>query len=115
MALPIPPALYHRRFRLLWLGMMISIAGTQMQTWALFWHIRDLTDKPIALGGVGLARILPIIFFSLIGGAMADVVDRRRLLLVTQSVMALTALALAWLTIYGSIALWHISLATRLP
>ncbi len=79
-----------------------------------FWHIRDLTDQPIALGGVGLARILPIIFFSLIGGAMADVVNRRRLLLVTQTVMALTALALAWLTIYGAIDLWHIYLLTAL-
>jgi MFS family permease len=114
MTLRIPPALFHRRFRLLWLGMMISIAGSQMQIWALLWHIRDLTDKPIALGGVGLARILPIIFFSLIGGAVADVVNRRRLLLVTQTVMALTALALAWLTIYGAIDLWHIYLLTAL-
>jgi MFS family permease len=113
-SLRIPPALFHRRFRLLWLGMMISIAGTQMQTWALLWHVRDLTDKPIALGGVGLARILPIIFFSLIGGAMADVVDRRRLLFVTQSVMALTAVVLAWLTINGTIDLWHIYLLTAM-
>ncbi len=114
MTLRIPPALFHRRFRLLWLGMMISIAGTQMQTWALLWHVRDLTDKPIALGGVGLARILPIIFFSLIGGAMADVVDRRRLLFVTQSVMALTAVVLALLTINGAIDLWHIYLLTAM-
>jgi MFS family permease len=112
--LHIPPALFHRRFRLLWLGMMISIAGTQMQTWALFWHIRDITDQPIALGGIGLARILPIVIFSLIGGAVADVVNRRRLLLVTQTAMALTALALAWLTIYGIIELWHIYLLTAL-
>jgi MFS family permease len=112
MTLRIPPALFHRRFRLLWLGMMISMAGTQMQIWALLWHIRDLTDKPIALGGVGLARILPIIFFSLIGGAMADVIDRRRMILITQTVMALTALALAWLTILGTISLWHMYLLT---
>jgi MFS family permease len=114
MTLRIPPSLFHRRFRLLWLGMMISIAGTQMQTWALLWHIRDITDKPIALGGVGLARILPIIVFSLIGGAMADVIDRRRMILITQSVMALTALVLAWLTIVGTIDLWHIYLLTAI-
>jgi MFS family permease len=114
MALRIPPSLFHRRFRLLWLGMMISIAGTQMQTWALLWHIRDITDKPIALGGVGLARILPIIVFSLIGGAMADVIDRRRMILITQSVMALTAVALALLTINGNIDLWHIYLITAI-
>ena len=114
MALHIPPSLYHRRFRLLWLGLLISIAGTQMQTWALFWHIRTLTDLPIALGGVGLARILPVIIFSLVGGAMADVVNRRRLLLVTQSAMTLLALLLAWLTLRGSITLWQIYALTAM-
>ncbi len=112
MRLHIPPALYHRRFLYLWLGQTISIAGTQMQTWALFWHIRTLTDQPIALGGVGLARILPIVVFSLIGGAVADAVDRRRLLFATQSLMALTAVALAWLTFQEHIALWQIYLLT---
>ncbi len=114
MRLHIPPALHHRRFRLLWLGLMISIAGSQMQTWSLFWHIRTLTDQPIALGGIGLARILPIIGFSLVGGAVADVVNRRRLMLVSQSVMALTAGLLAWLTLNGQIALWHIYTLTAL-
>lgn len=114
MRLHIPPALYHRRFRYLWVGQSISIAGTQMQTWALFWHIRTLTDQPIALGGVGLARIVPIIVFSLIGGAVADAVDRRRLLFVTQSVMALTAITLAWLTLQDRIELWQIYLLTAL-
>ena len=99
MSIHVPPSLYHRKFRLLWVGMMISIAGTQMQTWALLWHIRTLTDQPIALGGVGLARILPVIVFSLIGGAMADVVNRRKVLFITQNVMALSALALALLTL----------------
>jgi MFS family permease len=112
MRLHIPPALYHRRFLYLWLGQTISIAGTQMQTWALFWHIRTLTDQPIALGGVGLARILPIVVFSLIGGAVADAVDRRRLLFATQSLMAMTAVLLAWLTFQERIELWQIYLLT---
>src|SRR4030065_242366 len=114
MQLRIPPALYHRRFRLLWLGLMISVAGVQMQVWALFWHIRTLTDQPIALGGVGLARILPVIVFSLIGGAMADTLNRRRILFLTQSGMALVALALGWLSLTGHIDLWHIYLLTAL-
>ena len=63
--LRIPPSLKNRRFFYLWLGLLISIAGTQMQIWAIFWHIRTLTEEPIALGGVGLARILPVIVFSL--------------------------------------------------
>ena len=114
MVLHIPPALRHRRFRLLWLGLMISIAGTQMQIWALFWHIRTLTDQPIALVGVGLARILPLVIFSLVGGAVADVVNRRRLLLVTQTAMTLLALTLTVLTLRGSITLWQIYLLTAL-
>ncbi len=79
-----------------------------MQIWALLWHVRILTDQPIALGGIGLARILPIIVFSLIGGAVADSANRRTVLFVTQSVMALGAFALAWLTFRGQISLWQI-------
>lgn len=114
MPLHLPPALRHRPYRLLWIGMMISIAGTQMQVWSLFWHIRTLTDQPIALGGVGLARILPIIVFSLIGGAVADVANRRNILFITQSVMALVALILALLTFSHRIALWQIYALTAL-
>ena len=114
MPLRIPPSLTHRRFRLLWLGLMISIAGTQMQVWAMFWHIRLLTDQPIALGGVGLARILPVIVFSLIAGALADVVNRRNLMFITQTIMALVALLLSLLTFHGSISLWQIYLLTSL-
>jgi MFS family permease len=110
----IPPSLHHRRFRLLWLGLLISIAGSQMQLWALFWQIRTLTDQPIALGAVGLARILPVIIFSLIGGAVADVLNRRRILFITQSGMAVSAFILGWLTLTGSIDLWHIYLLTAL-
>jgi len=110
----IPPSLHHRRFRLLWLGLLISIAGSQMQLWALFWHIRTITDQPIALGAVGLARILPVIVFSLIGGAVADVLNRRRILFLTQTGMALVAFALGWLTLAGHIDLWHIYLLTAL-
>jgi MFS family permease len=110
----IPPSLHHRRFRLLWLGLLISIAGSQMQLWALFWQIRTLTDQPIALGAVGLARILPVIIFSLIGGAVADVLNRRRILFITQAGMAVSAFVLGWLTLTGSIDLWHIYLLTAI-
>lgn len=112
MLIHIPPAIRYRRFRLLWIGLVVSIAGSQMQTWALFWHIRTLTDQPIALGGVGLARIIPIVLFSLVGGAAADAVDRRKLLFITQVLMALVALSLAWLTFRDELALWHIYVLT---
>ena len=85
-----------------------------MQLWALLWHVRLLSEQPIALGGIGLARILPVIIFSLIGGAVADSTDRRRILFVTQGIMALVALALAWLTYTGEITLWQIYLLTAI-
>jgi MFS family permease len=96
------------------MGLAISVAGSQMQLWALLWHVRLLTDQPIALGGIGLARILPVIVFSLVGGAVADSADRRKILFVTQSVMALEALVLAWLTFTGQITLWQIYLLTAI-
>jgi MFS family permease len=114
MSLHIPPVLRHRRFLLLWLGLMISIAGSQMQVWALFWHIRTITPQPIALGGVGLARIIPVILFSLVGGAVADSLNRRNLLFITQTAQALSAAALALLTFRGVITLWQIYLITAI-
>ncbi len=93
---------------------MISVTGTQMQIWALFWHIRSLTDQPIALGGVGLARILPVVIFSLVGGAVADVANRRRVMLITQSAAMFIALILSGLSFSGHITLWQIYLLTAI-
>jgi MFS family permease len=114
MQLHIPPALKNRNFFLLWAGLLISIAGTQMQFAAIQWHIRSLTSAPdpLALGGIGLARIVPVIIFSLFGGAFADTYNRRTILFITQSLMALTAVALAALTYLGHIQIWHIYLLT---
>lgn len=83
-----------------------------MQFAALLWHIRVLSDQPIALGGIGLARVIPIIIFSLIGGVIADVFDRRKIMFVTQSVLIATAALLTWLTWTGQIQLWHIYVLT---
>jgi len=70
-----------------------------MQTAAILWHVNQLNPAPLALGAVGLARILPFLLFSLGAGVAADVWNRRRLLFVTQSVLALLALILAWATL----------------
>ncbi|MBI5351369.1 MAG: MFS transporter [Chloroflexi bacterium] len=112
MGLHIPPSLRHKRFFYLWLGQLISITGTQMQLWALFWHVNQLNKNPIALGGIGLSRILPVIIFSLIGGAVADSMNRRNVLFVTQSFAALLALTLGLLTQFGHITIWHIYVIT---
>ncbi len=116
MKFKIPPALRNRRFFALWLGLLISIAGSQMQISALFWHIRILTGapQPLALGGIGLARILPVIVFSFLGGPVADTLNRRRILFATQSAMALVALVLALLTFTGHITIWYIYLLTAI-
>jgi MFS family permease len=112
----IPPALRNKRYLYLWLGLLISIAGSQMQISALFWHIRILTGEPqpLALGGIGLARILPVIVFSFLGGPVADTLNRRRILFITQTAMALVALALALLTFTGLITIWSIYLLTAI-
>jgi MFS family permease len=110
----VPSSLKNRRFFYLWLGQLLSIAGTQMQIWALFWHIRTLTEEPIALGGVGLARILPVIIFSLIGGAIADSFNRTKILYITQSFAAILALVLGLLTQFGQITIWHIYFLTAI-
>ncbi|HRK89502.1 MAG TPA: MFS transporter [Anaerolineales bacterium] len=110
----IPPSLKHRKFFYLWLGQLISITGTQMQLWALFWHVNQLDENPIALGGIGVARILPVIIFSLIGGVLADSMDRRKVMFVTQSIAALLALVLALLTQFGQVTIWHIYFITAL-
>ena len=116
MKFSIPAALRHKRYFYLWLGLLISIAGSQMQISALFWHIRTLTGgpNPLALGGIGLARILPVIVFSFLGGPVADTLNRRRILFVTQTAMALGALALALLTFTGHITIWYIYLLTAI-
>lgn len=110
----IPPSLKNKRFFYLWLGQLLSVAGTQMQIWALFWHIRTLTDQPIALGGVGLARILPIIIFSLISGVIADSFDRRKILFITQFMAGFLALGLGLLTQFGQMTIWLIYAFTAL-
>ncbi|MEJ2511979.1 MAG: MFS transporter [Anaerolineales bacterium] len=110
----IPPSLKHKQFAYLWFGQAVSVIGSQMQVWALFWHIDLLTRQPLALGMVGAARVVPIVIFSIFGGAYADLFDRRKLLFITQSTQAGLALLLYYLTISGEIQLWHIYLITAL-
>lgn len=91
----IAPALRHRNFRLLWLGMLISVSGSMMQNAAILWHVYEVTASPIALGIVGLSKVVPIIGLSLFSGMIADSFDRRKVMLAAQSGMALCAFALA--------------------
>lgn len=105
------PALYHRNFRMLWLGLLASFTGTFMQQAALLWHVSLLVEpgkKAIALGIVGLVRVMPIIVLSLISGVVADAVDRRKLMLLTSIGGGVVAMALAVLAFSGVQALWPV-------
>jgi MFS family permease len=87
------------------------MAGSQMQTAAILWHVSLLVPGPrrgLALGMVGLVRVTPILLFSLLSGVVADARNRRRLMLATQSGMALVAAALAVLTIRGLAVVWPV-------
>jgi MFS family permease len=110
----VPPALKHRQFTLIWGGLIISMIGSQMQLWALFWHISELSRDPIAVSVVGGVRFVAVLCFSLVGGLVADRYNRRLILFTTQSIETSCALALSLLTIFGVIRLWHIYLITAI-
>lgn len=95
------PALRSADFRRFWLAQIVSVIGSQMQFAAVHWQVYEKTGDPAALGLVGLMRVAPILVFSLLGGAFADAVDRRRLMLLTQSVMIAVAATLGFLTVEG--------------
>lgn len=107
-------SLRHRDFRLLWMGQIVSVTGSQMQLAAINWHIYLLTRSALALGLVGACRAVPIILCSLAGGVVADVVDRRRLMMITQSVMLLCSASLALITFSGLTRVWPIFLLTAI-
>ena len=99
-------ALAHRDYRRLIASQLLSLTGSQMQVVAINWHVYLLTKSPLALGFVGLTRVLPIIGFSLWGGLIADRNDRRRVMIGTQTAMTAVALGLAGATYFGRESLW---------
>jgi MFS family permease len=106
-------ALTFRNFRLLWIGLIVSFSGSFMQQAAILWHVSLLAPpgrKGLALGMVGLVRVVPIIAFSLIAGTAADVFDRRKLMLITQIGGTLVASTLAILAFTGVHVVWPIYL-----
>ncbi|HLO16614.1 MAG TPA: MFS transporter [Anaerolineales bacterium] len=101
-----PPAFKSKRFLLYWIGQLVSIAGSQMQLWALYWHLRILSDQPMIISGIGLARFLPVILLSLVAGIVADRFNRRKITIITQIALGCIALILGLGTWRGIISLW---------
>src|SRR5689334_13270154 len=95
-------------FRLYFLGQGISLCGTWMQTIAVSWLVLQLTHSGTQLGLVLAAQFLPILFFGVFGGVIADRFDKRHILYVTQTIAGLIALALGLLTVSGAIHVWMV-------
>lgn len=94
-------ALRSRDFRLYFAGQLVSVAGTWMQQIAMGWLAYRLTDSALVLGLLGFSSQLPILLFGAVGGVWSDRVDRRRLMMWTQSLAMLQALVLALLAWQG--------------
>ncbi len=108
----LPPALRafaHRDFRLFWSGQFFSLIGTWMQSVAQAWLVLELTDSPFRLGLVSTLQFTPILLFAVFTGALADRLPKRRLLLVSQSVLCLQASLLAALVWLGHVQYWHVA------
>src|SRR6478735_12252247 len=81
----------HRDFRNLWLGQAISTVGGEIGTVAVPYQVYTLTHSTALVGLLGLASLIPLLFVPLIGGAIADALDRRSVLLRTETGMSVVA------------------------
>ena len=101
-------ALHHRNYRLYFGGQLTSLAGTWMQSAAQSWLVLKLTNSSMMLGVVSFAQFTPILLVGLFAGVFVDRVDRRRLIIVTQSLLMLSAFTLAALTWSGRVRVYHV-------
>lgn len=101
-------SLRHRDFRAYFLGQMVSYIGTWMQQLAMGWLAYRISGSVLVLGLVGFASQFPILLFAPFGGVFSDRHDRRRLMLLTQSLSLLQTLVLAALTFSGLVEVWHL-------
>jgi MFS family permease len=113
--------LAHRDFRLFWIGLTLSNAGSWMQVFALGILIVQLAQQdgalalaPFYLGLTGLSRALPGLALTLIAGAVVDRTDKRRLMLLTQGIMSVNASLLAFVVLFGEVTLYHVLLSAAI-
>ena len=124
-------ALRYRDFRCLWLGEMVSTTGSQMQLFAINWHVFEILRgqsftvnlfgnavemgaEAFGLGMLGLVRVIPIVLFALLGGVLADALDRRTVMIWTRVISALVAALLTFLTLADQIDVKSIYFLTAL-
>jgi MFS family permease len=101
-------SLRHRNFRIFWIGQLISLSGTWMQQVAQAWLILQLTNDPVALGVVAAAQFGPVLVLGLFAGIVADAVNKRQALMVTQTASALLAVVLGILVATNVVETWHV-------
>ena len=103
-------ALRHRNYRLYFFGQLTSLAGTWMQSAAQSWLVLKLTNSSMMLGVVSFAQFAPILLVGLFAGVVIDRIDRRRMLIGTQTLLMLSAFILAALTLTGLVRVEHVIL-----
>lgn len=101
-------ALRHPNYRAWFIGQTISLVGTWMQTMAQQVLIYRLTGSAAALGMINFVALIPLIPLSLWGGSLVDRVSKRKVIVITQSIMLVQALVLAGLTLSGRVQIWHV-------
>lgn len=97
----------YRDFRIVWTGAFTSTTGSWMQNVALSWVVYSMTGSTVYLGLIGFLGDLPILLFSLVGGVVADRIDRRRMLLSSQYIQMICAFVLTALVVTQQVQIWH--------
>lgn len=97
-----------RDFRVYWIGQSVSMVGDGIYLVAVAWQVYELSNSPTALAIVGIAQTVPMVAFVLVGGALADRLDRRKLLIVGAAIPGIAIAILAALAASGRLELWHI-------
>ncbi len=106
--LQLPHALQTGPFRKYWLGQMVALSGTWMQNTGSQLVVLSLTSSAVAIGTINVVSAIPLLLFSLFGGVIADRLDRRRIIIVTQSMLGIISLIFAFLIWSERIEYWHI-------
>lgn len=108
--LALPHAFQHVAYRRYWIAQFISLAGTWMQSVGMQLVVLSLTTSAFAIGLINIVQAIPLLFFSLSGGVLADKFDRRRIMIVTLTLGGIISLIYAMLAGFGWIQYWHILL-----
>ena len=103
-------ALNHRDFRVFWSGQLVSQLGTWMQRVGQAWLVLELTNSALKLGIITALQFMPVLVFSVLAGAVVDRVVKRRLLILTQTVLMLQAAVLTALVWTGIVRYWHVAI-----